>query len=78
MLALAVFTLVMGVSERQVRNHRSAYKKYGIYTLTNKSRYKPVSEFKEYGDIIRDDLLSSSVAIVSEAVEPQRGEAHEP
>ena len=66
---IKIISRVVGISERQVRNHRSAYKKHGVFALTNNSRYKPVSELKEYEDIIRDDLLSSPVATVSEAVE---------
>jgi len=66
---IKIISRVVGISERQVRNHRNAHKKRGIFALTNNNRYKPVSELKAYEDIIRDDLVSSPVATVSEAVE---------
>lgn len=47
-----VISRVVGVSERQIRNHRSVYKKQGVFALTNNTRYKPVSELKAYEGII--------------------------
>jgi transcriptional antiterminator len=37
---------VVGVSERQVRNHQKAYESKGIFVLTNDNRYKPVSDLE--------------------------------
>jgi transposase len=60
---------VVGVSQRQVRNHRSAYENQGNAALTADTRYKPVSELKMYEDEIRESLIAFPVATASEASE---------
>jgi transposase len=64
---LASISRVVGVSERQVRNYRSAYAARGSAALTEHTPYKPVSELKTYEDIIRESLVSSPVATAAEA-----------
>ena len=60
---------VVGVSERQIRNHRKAYESEGTAALTKNTRYKPVSEMNKYKEEIREDLTSNPVATASEACE---------
>jgi transposase len=62
-------SMVVGVSERQIRNYRKTYEEQGSAALTNNIRYKPVSELKAYENIIKESLLSSPVATASEACE---------
>lgn len=58
---------VVGVSERQVRNHRRIYEEQGNAALTADKLYRPVSLLKSHEHIIRESLISSPVATVSEA-----------
>ena len=64
-----IISKVVGVSERQIRNYRIVYKEQGNAALMNNTRYKPVSELKAYEDLIRENLTTTPVATVSEAVE---------
>lgn len=58
---------IVGVSERQVRNHRAAYRAKGSAALTGGNRYKPASALEEYSDEIKTDLLARPVATAAEA-----------
>jgi transposase len=60
---------VVGVTERQVRNHLKEYENKGIFALTNDNRYKPVSDLASYTDIIKESLVAKPVATASEASE---------
>ena len=68
-IGIETISRIVGVSERQVRNYRSAYKEQGSVVLTNNTRYKPASDLKAYEDIIREDLTTSPVATAAEASE---------
>jgi len=60
---------VVGVSERQVRNHRKIYKEQGRSALTSDTRYRPVSELEAHEDIILENLTAAPVATAAEASE---------
>lgn len=60
---------VVGVSERQVRNHQKAYEKEGADALLKDRRYRPVSELESHKDVIKEALVSKPVATASEASE---------
>lgn len=58
---------VVGVSERQIRNYRKAYKAKGGAVFAD-AHYRPVSELETYREAIREDLTAHPVATASEAV----------
>jgi len=60
---------IVGLSERQIRNHRKAYDEQGDVVLTSDTRYRPASELETYKDLIRDELTSKPVATATEASE---------
>jgi transposase len=58
---------IVGVSERQVRNHKKAYVDKGSAALTGGDRYRPASALEEHADAIKADLLARPVATAAEA-----------
>jgi len=60
---------IVGVSERQVINYRTAYEGQGVAALQSNTRYKPVSELVNYKNAIKESLVACPVATVAEACE---------
>ena len=68
-LDIDTISRVVGLSGRQIRNHRKTYEEQGADALKNDTRYRPASELEAYRDIIKEDLASNPVATASEASE---------
>jgi len=60
---------IVGVSERQVRNHRKTYTEEGVAGIIKDTRYRPTSELEKYKDKIKEDLTIDPVATGAEACE---------
>jgi transposase len=60
---------IVGVSKRQVYNHRKTYELHGAAAMLTDVRHRPFSELELHKDTIKEDLVAHPAGTAAEASE---------